>query len=233
MGLLGALLGNQRVQIIQNDNTVIQLDCSVSETHSRESTPTEFPVENGQTVSDHIILKPLTLEITGIVSDTPVGGIGGLITEAATSVTSALAPPLGVVGGAAALGIGSALFSALLGSKSPSVAAFLQLLSLQQNSQALTILTSLNRYENMWIRSVSVPRDSNTGKILQFTASFTQLLLVTPQSVNLGVFANAALSAAQGNSGEQNLNLSKKYQQGFSDSSSAVNKVTGGGGVSG
>jgi len=229
MGLLGAIVGQQRVQIIQNDNTVLQLDCSVSETHSRESPPTEFPLENGQTISDHVIVKPFSLEITGIISDTPIGGVGGLITEAATSLTSALAPAVGVLAGAAALAGGKALFSSISGAKSPSVAAYLQLLQLQQDAQPLTILTSLNRYTNMWIKGISVPRDANTGQVLQFTVQFTQLLLVTPQSVNIAIFANPGLAAAEANSGEQGLNLSKQYQQGFKNATSAVNAVLPGG----
>lgn len=229
MGLIGALTGQQRVQIIQNNQTVIQLDCSVSETHSRESPPTEFPVENGQTISDHVIVKPFALELQGIISDTPIGTAGQLLTSAATTLTSSLVPPAGVIAGAAAVAGGSALFTALKKSKTPSVAAFLQLIQLQQNAQPVSILTSLNRYENMWIKNISVPRDNATGKSLVFTVQFVQLLLVSPQSVNIAIFANPALAAAEANAGDQGLDLSKKYQQGFDNATKAVKTVIPGG----
>ncbi len=204
MGLLGAIFGKQRVQFIQNNNTVIQLDASIKETHSRESPPTEFPVEDGSTISDYVLLKPFSLEITGIISDTPLGGAQGLITQVATTLGSSLLPPAGL----AAAGAGVALFSALAGSDSPSVAAYGQLLQLQQIAQPFDVLTSLHRYPNMWIKSISAPRDSETGKVLLFTVNLVQLLLVTPQSVNVQIFSNPALSANIADLGQQETGIS-------------------------
>lgn len=213
MGLLGSILGSaQRVQFIQNStSTVIQLDCSLKEDHKRSSPPTEFPVENGNTVSDHVIVKPFTLDITGIISDTPLGGLKGTLTEVATTLTSALVPPVGLVGAAA----GYALFSALSSSKSPSVAAYEQLLSLQENAQPFDVLTSLKRYASMWIADLGAPREADTGKALLFSVKLQQLILVTPQSVNVQIFANPGLSANQGDLGEQGLNIPNGFQAGL------------------
>lgn len=212
MGLLGQILGGaQKVQFIQNgSNTIIQFDASVKENHSRESPPTEFPLENGDVVSDHIIVKPFSLELTGIISDTPIGNTKGLLTEVATTLTSSLIPPVGLV----TLGAAAALFSALSASQSPSVAAYGQLLQLQQNAQPFDVLTSLYRYSNMWIKAISAPRDSETGKVLLFTVSLVQLLLVTPQSVNIQIFANPAVGANLADTGQQGLGLSSAFQQG-------------------
>jgi hypothetical protein len=221
MGLLGK---QNRVQIIQNGNTVIQLDASIKESHSRESPPSEFPIENGEVISDHIIIKPFQLEITGIISDTPIGGLKGYLTEAATSVTSALLPPVALLGASA----GVALLNANSKAKSPSVQAYLQLLQLQSNAKPVDVLTSLNRYANMWIKSISVPRDSDTGKALLFTVGFVQLLLVTPQSVNISIFANPGLSANQSDNGEQGTDLNSRFKAGLADGTTAVNNVTGG-----
>ena len=216
MGLLGA---TTRVQFIQNStSTVIQLDVSLREQHTRDSPPTDFPIENGNSISDHIILKPFSLEITGIITDTPLSGVQQLVTEAATTTASALIPPVGVVAASGAF----ALFKALANSKSPSVAAYGQLLQLQANAQPFDVLTSLYRYSSMWIKSISAPRDVDTGKTLVFTVSLAQLILVSPQSVNIQVFANPALSANQGDLGQQGLGLSQQYQQGFQDANGAV-----------
>lgn len=227
MGLLGSILGTaQRVQFIQNStSTVIQLDCSLKENHSRASAATKFPVENGQTVSDHIIVSPFVLDITGIISDTPIGSLAGSLTEVATTLTNSLVPPAGLLGAAA----GFALFSALSSSKSPSVAAYEQLLSLQENAQAFDVLTSLKRYSSMWITDLSAPREADTGGALLFTVKLEQLLLVTPQSVNVQIFANPNLSANQADMGEQGPNLSAKYQQGFNSATKAVHAVVPGG----
>lgn len=233
MGLLGLLTGKQRVQFIQNNSTVIQLDASIAEKHHRKSTPTKFPVENGQTISDHMILEPFDLELTGIISDTPLGTAGQLLTEVATTLTSRLIPPAGLVAAAGAFGVGSALFSALAGSSSPSVAAYGRLLQLQEAAQPFDVLTSLARYSNMWISDITAPRSAGDGNILIFTVQLVELNLVTPQQVNIQIFANPALAANQADMGEQGMNLSAKYQQGFTDSNTAVHSVAGSAGIAG
>lgn len=223
MGLLGSIISGQtRVQFIQNNNTVIQLDCSMKETHSRESPASEFPIENGDVISDHIIVKPFALEITGIISDSPIGGVGGLLTEVATSLTSKLVPKLGVV----ALGGAVALLGALSKSKSPSVQAYLQLIKLQESAKPFDVLTSLYRYPTMWIKSLSAPRSVDTGKSLEFTVQLTQLLLVSPQSVNVSIFANSALSANRGDLGQQGLGILNGFQQGLNNATSLIKKVS-------
>lgn len=230
MGLLGQIFSGQtRVQLIQNNNTVVQFDASIKEQHKRESPPTEFPVENGQTISDQIILKPFALELTGLITDTPIGGVEQLLTEVATTLTAKLTPPKTLVAAGAAIGLGTALFTAIAGSKSPSVAAYGQLLILQEKGLPVDVITSLYRYPNMWIKSISAPRDADTGKALLFTIELVQLILVSPQSVNIAIFANPALSAAIADMGEQGTGIPNGFQQGFSDTNKAINAVVPGG----
>lgn len=50
----------------------IVLDATISENHNYTARPTTFPIESGQFVTDHIINDPETLEVTGMVSDTPL-----------------------------------------------------------------------------------------------------------------------------------------------------------------
>lgn len=221
------------MQFIQNStNTVIQFDASIEENHTRESPPTEFPVESGAVISDHIIVKPFQLEMTGIISDTPIGGVSGLIQEAASSVAGNLIPPIGVVAAAGA----AALFSALADSKSPSVAAYAQLLQLQagiaspvtgqvSGPMPFDVLTSLYRYPSMWIKSLSVPRNAETGKILLFKVSLVQLLIVQPQSVNISIFANPGLAAGLADTGQQSEGIPSGFKQGLSDSTAGIKQV--------
>lgn len=224
MGLVGAILGKQqRVQFIQNaTNTLIQLDASIKEDHGRDSPPTEYPVENGNTISDHVFVKPFNLSITGMISDTPIGDTKNLLTEVATTLTSSLVPPLGVV----AAGAGYALFKSLSQSKSPSVAAYAQLLQLQANAQPFDVLTTLYRYPSMWIRSLSAPRDAETGNALLFTVHLTQLILVTPQSVNVQIFANPGLAANKADLGQQGAGIPNGFAQGYKDTTSAITSIT-------
>lgn len=50
----------------------VVLDAVLSEEHVYNSRVTNYPIENGQDISDHIINEPDTLQITGVVSDTPL-----------------------------------------------------------------------------------------------------------------------------------------------------------------
>ncbi len=231
MGLLGQIFnGKQRVQFIQNStNTLIQFDATLKENHKRASTPTKFPIENGSMISDHVIISPFNLDLTAIITDTPLGGVQGYVTEAATTLTSALVPPVGLVAAAA----GYSIFKTLSNSQSPSVAAYNQILQLQENAQPFDVLTSLYRYPSMWISAVSAPRDSGTGSSIVFDLSLEQLILVSPQSVNVQIFANPGLSANKADLGQQGLNLSPQYQAGFNSASAAVKSVVPGGLVGG
>lgn len=200
--------GKKRVQFFQQSTgTVINLDCTVSETHERESPPTEFEIENGTGISDHIIMKPIHLEITGVISDTPISVLAALT----STVVSAVTPAVGIVGAAA----GISLAKVLSESDSPSIANFAQLLQLQESKQPVQVITTLRVYQNMFISKVSVPRDASTGKILLFTVSLVQLLLVSPQTVNITIFKNPDLSAAQGKVGTEALSAINGFTPGF------------------
>lgn len=52
-------------------------DVSLSETHNSSVLITDHPIESGSSISDHKIKKPITLSVTAIISDTPLG-ISGL-----------------------------------------------------------------------------------------------------------------------------------------------------------
>jgi hypothetical protein len=185
----------KKVQIIRENKTVIEIDCTTQETHSRESPPTEFELEDGGTVSDHIILKQQALEIQGIITDTPIS----VINSALTAVASHFIPPIGIV----AAGVGMALFNALKKSESPSVQAYAQLLKLQEERKPFDVLTTLNRYDSMVIKSISVPRDAATGQTLVFTLQLVKLKIVKPQTVNIGKYNNSDLSPEELNGGKQ------------------------------
>jgi hypothetical protein len=213
----------RRVQFIQNGNTVITLDVSASETHSRESPPTEFEVENGQVVSDHVVLKPFSLHLQGIISDTPLN-LQAILAGAATTAVSTFIPQAGVL--AAGAGSGVALFSALASSKSPSVAAYNQLLQLQAMKMPFDVLTTLFLYKNMWIKSLSIPRDASTGRVLVFDIDLVQLLLVTPQTVNIVKFAAPDVAASQSDKGKQEASQAAAFfRQGVGDVNAVGAKV--------
>lgn len=52
----------------------IELDAVVTETHGAEVEITDFPIETGSTITDHVRRKPLTLAMTVVLSDLTDGG---------------------------------------------------------------------------------------------------------------------------------------------------------------
>src|SRR6188768_4318683 len=50
----------------------VVLDAVLSEEHVYNSRVTNYPIEDGRIISDHIINEPDTLQLTGVVSDTPL-----------------------------------------------------------------------------------------------------------------------------------------------------------------
>jgi len=56
----------------------IQLDAVLQETHRFENLVTQYPVESGATITDHIINKPLCLEMDGRLTDTPLSLVASL-----------------------------------------------------------------------------------------------------------------------------------------------------------
>lgn len=54
-----------------NDDFAIQFDAIIDENHERDSQITSFPIEDGAEASDHIIINPERISITGFITNTP------------------------------------------------------------------------------------------------------------------------------------------------------------------
>ena len=59
----------------RTDIAGVVIDAVISEDHIYNSRVTSYPVEDGKIISDHIINEPETLQISGMVSDTPLSFI--------------------------------------------------------------------------------------------------------------------------------------------------------------
>lgn len=201
-GITGELFGKKRGFLVYSVNSnggngklLLTLDASIRENHTVQAPPTLFPIESGSTVTDNFIVKPPEIEVTGWISDNPISLVG----EAATTVASALVPPTGIIAGAAAL----SLFSALAGGSSPSKSAFATLLGLIVNKTQVNVITSLNTWNGMWLKQITFPRDAHRSNVLEFTAHFVQVIVVRPQTVNVLQYNNAGVSAGLANLAKQ------------------------------
>jgi hypothetical protein len=184
MGALGILFGQKRTVIGAKEDpktgtastlagilkqTIggvagIVVDATVSEEHVSNCETTDNPVEDGSDVTDHVHIKPIELTIDGVISDSPLGfAVVGNIQNFARSITN------------------------LFGKKTPrSIEAFNSLLDLQKSRTPFTVLTGLRRYENMILTELSVPRTSQTGAAIHFSAKMKQIRIVSSKTISGG-----------------------------------------------
>jgi hypothetical protein len=148
-----ALFGRTQVVVIESlfpVTTLIQLEASVSESHRRVAEVTEHPVEAGADVSDHIRFKARELDITGIVSNTPIQLLASL-----TSLPS-------VPGG---------------DPSSRAEDAFLELERIMESGSLCLIATTLFQYEGMALVSLSTPRDAARGNVAELQMTWREVRL--------------------------------------------------------
>jgi len=140
----------------------VTMDCSVSETHLDEVEITDHPVEVGSDISDHIRKRPVSLELNGIVTNTPVVFLASLLAESPLDYD--FAPSFDRVN-----------------------TAYEELRRIQSDGDLVDVVTSLREYKNMAIQSLSVSRDAATGNVLNATISLREVALAKSLAVDLPV----------------------------------------------
>jgi hypothetical protein len=132
----------------------LELDAALRETHTLEAEATKNPVEEGFAVTDHLQLQPRTYQVDGVISNTPI-------------------IPAEKVTGRYEMGQPGRAFS-----------AYEELKRMRTSRQLVTLVTELEKYDNMLMTSLIVPRGQN-GEVLEFTASFRELAIVRTQTVTV------------------------------------------------
>lgn len=149
----------------------IELDASISESHMGEVEITEHPVEQGANVSDHARPKPDILTIEGMVSNTPVNRSQNQrkIESQGFQLTSATNA------------------DSIVGQPGVAETAYTKLLALKDSGKLITVATKLRAYQNMILKSLTVPRDSKTGDVLRFQATFQRIRIAQNKAVDLPI----------------------------------------------
>lgn len=173
------------------------LDATVNEVHSLESEPTEHPVEDGSPITDHIDVKPDQITIDGIVSDTPLN-LGATLQGGGTIAGQVIGRKIGGVLGqqAGALGAGALVGLLLNRSGSSTKNAYDHFRDLQNKRIPFTVITGIHRYENMILTSLTVTKDTSTGKSLRFSASCKKIKIVQNEVVKIKNTLSGTTSAA-------------------------------------
>jgi hypothetical protein len=177
----------------------IQLDAVLQETHRFENLVTQYPVESGATITDHIINKPLCLEMDGRLTDTPLSLVASLGAGAAGFGAQGLGGT-GVASAAAASAAASALGSITPGASKD---AAISLVQLWKQASTFAVITGLAMYVNMTFEHLEFPREPNNGRSIRVRARLRQILTVqslkvSAATVDPSVAAQAAPTLSKG-----------------------------------
>jgi len=187
-------LESKKVTLIKDgDKTIIACDVVTSENHQMTAEATQYEIEDGSDISDHVINRGKFLTIEGIISDDPITILDTSILERTiANVTPSI--------------LRSKLPFGLSGDKGkPSKDAFDKLEKIYDNKIPLIIITGLKKYDNMIMEDLNIPRTSKTIRSLSFTATFRQIRIVSTQFVTApSVYQDVELGAqAKKNVGTQ------------------------------
>jgi len=150
---------------------VLEFDATIHESHEYTNTVTEFPVEKGFNISDHIIRQPEKLTMEGFITNTPIPRSSDLETlngaDARQSrVETALEQLLDLAGLPSPVKNTSDITSDTMFPKVIDI-----------------VETGLRQYKNMVITRVNIPRDKDTGETMRFTCEMRHLVTVLTDSV--------------------------------------------------
>lgn len=174
MTAINVLFGKRAGKIAE-----LQLDANISEHHSYDNDITQFPIESGATISDHVRLRPDEVEIEGFITNSPIQVVYEDMSEVIKRYP----------------GRTEVLYSRRGGEINRVETALDVLLRISgrkvqgenQDPELVDIVTGLRVYTNMMIRSLIIPRFAEMGQSLHFTATFTKMQFaiadVVPQSV--------------------------------------------------
>lgn len=132
--------------------TEIPLDARVGSSYRFSSEITQYPVESGATITDHVHLRPDEITIEGMVTDTPV---------------NELPTVLGLRGDNQAAPAGAR-----------TQGAFDALWTVWRNRLPLTVVTEYLVLDDMIIESLEIPKSPDRGEAIWFTLTLKKITTV-------------------------------------------------------
>lgn len=203
MAIISLLLNNFQTRTVLRENAsdadILPIDCTITRTTNFENEITQFPVEEGLDVTDHIRTKPITMSIEGIISETPLT----LESQKAALVTSAgsvVAKQLGGFKGAAdtLAGIGAGKLGAKLfqGDGNPAEIGRAILEKLALSKTRFRVAVGKKILDDMVISRLSIPEELQNGRSLRFSATLQQIRVVKGQTVFIQRISRSAAHTA-------------------------------------
>lgn len=194
---------NSRVAIIPQEEGPVKpftIDVTTGEVHNYSAQVTEFPVEEGANITDHIIIKPFKLTLNCVISDNPIT-FSDLIESSIIGVGSSVFGPKAALAAAITSKIGGDLLAK--GKDKISKTAKEAIEGFYRDGTLLTVATGLDVYSNMVIENFPISRNSANAASLNFTLTLKQITLVTKELVSVDLSQAIEEAAAIVNQGLQ------------------------------
>lgn len=137
---------------------LVNLDATVEETHTKTNELTDFPVDTGVSITDHIRQMPESIEINGIVSNTPI------VFAASIQAPSPIEGDLTRISDRVEF-------------------AYEELRRIMNVGELVTVVTTLRTYENMALTGLAVTRNASTGRVLNATLLLREVLFAFAETV--------------------------------------------------
>lgn len=153
---LGGSRKRVALAIQDNPNQVLEFDACISEVHTGNASTTDHPVEQGANLTDHIQRTPEELQLTGIISDTPIVFLASVRAEPS------------IPGG---------------DPRSRAQDAYGFIKNIKDSGLLCQVTTTLRDYANMAIVSFSVPRDKDRGRSVELSIGLREVLIATTEQV--------------------------------------------------
>ena len=179
--------------LLRWDGGSMEFDASVRESFTHDAEMTRYPIELDSDRVDHVRVQPTEIELSAVVSNTPsregLTQMDGAMPARGLEVVTleSVLPSPGrfnapdTLLGRSLVRRGAATADVRLWSSPVRrvTSVYAELLRMQREARALTILTAIGDFDQMVLRSLSIQRDAASANMLDFTASFQQLAVTS------------------------------------------------------
>jgi hypothetical protein len=162
----------------KNDSEGFVIDAFMVESYSFTNTVTDIPVEEGSTISDHVVEEQDVVSIQAFI-----GNAEFIAADSSDSISKDPPDKMARV-----------------------LKAYKELLRLKRTKEVCTVTTGLDVYTDMIITSLNIDRDVETGANLPFSMEFKRIKIVKSETaaINVGAPAPGSGGAADQAAGTAN-----------------------------
>jgi len=153
----------------------LQLDATIQEVHEYKNEISEYPIEDGSTLSDNIRLTPEVLQITGFVTNSPVS----VLQENKAEVVKQSNGKVEVKnfkreGQNNNVEFAQDVLLRISGRR---------IQGADVEPELITVVTGLRVYDSMAIETLRMPRDASTGLALRFECTLKKVKKVKTETI--------------------------------------------------